>query len=142
MEVVEILQSALVPIVILSAAGLISLSIQQRYGRIIDRIRRFHEIMGKEEGWIKIAEKQIDILIKRGKLLRNTMFFLMLCILFAVLTTLLLSVKIIFDIEEVFTIFFFFLSLLSLFISIIFAIVEIFISYNAVLREDKDVRKV
>ncbi|OYT61020.1 hypothetical protein B6U81_04070 [Thermoplasmatales archaeon ex4484_30] len=141
-EVVEILQSALAPIVILSSAGLISLSVQQRYGRVIDRIRIFHETMAKGGQWRKIAEEQIDILIRRGGLLRNAMFFLMTCIMLAVLATFSLSIKIIFDIGDKLVIIFFFSSLVSLFISVAFAIVEIFISYNAVLKEDENVRKI
>ncbi|MCD6448713.1 MAG: DUF2721 domain-containing protein [Thermoplasmata archaeon] len=94
MEVVEILQASLVPIVILSAAGLLSLSMQQRYGRVIDRIRAFHEMMVQDVSWKNLIEKQLDLLIKRGRLLRNSLFFLMLSILFALLSTFFLSFQI------------------------------------------------
>lgn len=139
MEIVEALQAGLVPIVILSAAGLISLSLQQRYGRIIDRIRYFHEMFDKEK-WKNIIEEQLDILIRRGKLLRNAMFLLMLCMTFALLTTIFLSIKIIYNIWNTMVMIFFFISLISLLLAIIFAVIEIFISYSAVLKEDEKIR--
>lgn len=139
MEIVEILQAGLVPIVILSSAGLISLSLQQRYGRVIDRIRYFHEKVDDEK-WKKVVEEQLDILILRGRLLRNAMFSIMLCILFALLTTLALSFQIIYKINSIATILLFFLSLLFLLIAVLFAIAEIFISYKAVLKEDEKIR--
>ena len=140
-EIVYILQASLVPIVILSSADLLSLSLQQRYGRVIDRIRYFHERIyeGKR---VEIIEEQIEILIKRGKLLRNSMFFIMLCIIFALLTTIFLSHNIISGENFLITIIFFFLSLFVLLVSVLFAIMEIFISYNAVLRENEKIRKV
>lgn len=140
MEVVEILQASLIPIVILSAAGLITLSMQQRYGRVIDRIRYFHAEFGKDRDkkWLNIINEQLYILIRRGKLLRNSMLFLMLCILFAILTTIFLSIEIIMNISNSLVVALFFLS----FIATLLALYEVFISYEAVLKEDKNVRKI
>lgn len=142
MEVVEILQASLVPIVILSAAGLLSLSMQQRYGRVIDRIRAFHEMMVQDVSWKNLIEKQLDLLIKRGRLLRNSLFFLMLSILFALLSTFFLSFQILGGNTGSATLILFYFSLFSLFIAIVFAIMEIFISYRAVLKEDEQIRKI
>jgi len=142
MEVVEILQASLVPIVILSAAGLLSLSMQQRYGRVIDRIRAFHEMMVQDVSWKNLIEKQLDLLIKRGRLLRNSLFFLMLSILFALLSTFFLSFQILGGNTGSTTLILFYFSLFSLFIAIVFAIMEIFISYRAVLKEDEQIRKI
>lgn len=142
MEVVEILQASLVPIVILSAAGLLSLSMQQRYGRVIDRIRAFHEMMVQDVSWKNLIEKQLDLLIKRGRLLRNSLFFLMLSILFALLSTFFLSFQILGGNTGSTTLILFYFSLFSLFIAIVFAVMEIFISYQAVLKEDEQIRKI
>ncbi len=142
MNIVDALQVSLVPIVILSAAALISLSIQQRYGRVIDRIRIFHEKLLADKKWERLIQEQLEILIRRGKLLRNAMFFLMPCILFALLTIVFLSVEILYGSMSMAVMLFFSLSLASLFISVIFATIEMFISYNAVLREDERIRKI
>ncbi len=142
MEVVEILQASLVPIVILSAAGLLSLSMQQRYGRVIDRIRTFHEMMVRDVSWKNLIEKQLDLLIKRGRLLRNSLFFLMLSILFALLSTFFLSFQFLGGNTGSMTLVLFYFSLFSLFIAIVFAVMEIFISYQAVLKEDEQIRKI
>lgn len=144
MEIIEVLQSALVPVVIISASALISLSIQQRYGRIVDRIRFFHEkLMDEiEEEWRRNINEQLDILINRGRLLRNSMIFIMLCIFSALLSTFLLSAEIIFGGFSIPVIISFLVSLFSLFISVIFALIEIFISYDAVLREDERIERI
>ena len=140
MALLEILQSSLVPAIILSGAGLISLSLQNRYGRVIDRIRTFHYEMLRKDKTSKFAEEQLDILIRRGRLLRNSMTAMLLCILFAVLTTILLLFHSIFSINAFIILLFFFISLLSLFLAMIFAVIEIFISYDAVIKEDEAVR--
>ena len=140
MALLEILQSSLVPAIILSGAGLISLSLQNRYGRVIDRIRAFHYEMLRKDKASKFAEEQLDILIRRGRLLRNSMTAMLLCILFAVLTTILLLFHSIFSINAFIILLFFFVSLLSLFLAMIFAVIEIFISYDAVIKEDEAVR--
>ena len=141
MEIVETIQAALVPMVIISASGLLLLGIQQRYGRVIDRIRIFHgQLMENPEGrWRKIVDEQRVILIKRGKLLRNALSFLMVCILCALFATISLSVSIVYESVERIALVFFFLALLSLFFAVIFALVEIFISYSAVLKEDESI---
>ncbi|MCD6474139.1 MAG: DUF2721 domain-containing protein [Thermoplasmata archaeon] len=140
MALLEILQSSLVPAIILSGAGLISLSLQNRYGRVIDRIRTFHYETLRKDKTSKFAEEQLDILIRRGRLLRNSMTAMLLCILFAVLTTILLLFHSMFSINAFIILLFFFVSLLSLFLAMIFAVIEIFISYDAVLKEDEAVR--
>ncbi len=144
MDIADILQTALVPMVIISASGLISLSIQQRYGRVIDRIRYFHERLMHDPGatWKHIILEQRDILIERGKLLRNSLTFLMASVLCAVLTIVALSISLVsYNLNEL-ALLFFSLSLASLFVSILFAMRELFISYNAVLKEDENVRNV
>jgi len=146
MNIVSVIQASLVPMVIVSAAALLSLSLQQRYGRVIDRIRIFHERLLKEQEWKDVIESQMDILIKRGKLLRNSMFFFMLCILFAILSILLLSATIVYGMEETFmggaVLYLHLSSVFFLFLSTMFAIMEMFISYRAILEENERIRKI
>jgi len=141
MEIVETIQAALVPMVIISASGLLVLGIQQRYGRVIDRIRIFHErLLENPDGkWGKIVNEQRILLIKRGKLLRNALSFLMMCILCALFATASLSLSIAYGFMEDVTLLFFSLALISLFFAVLFALVEIFISYSAVLKEDESI---
>ena len=87
----------LAPVLLISGAGLLALSIQTRYGRVIDRIREFdaeirssYPDCGSEN--IKKRRKesvvtQTKILLKRGKYLRNALFSLYLAVLFASLTS-------------------------------------------------------
>jgi len=140
MDLLSILQASLVPAIMLSGAGLISLSLQSRYGRVIDRIRIFHYEILKKDKISKFAEQQLDILIRRGKLLRNSMFGVLLCILFAVLTTIFLLINSIFNVFHSLVLIFFSISLISLLMAMLFAVIEIFISYDAVLKEDESLR--
>ena len=138
MDLLSIMQASLVPAVILSGAGIIGLNLQNRYGRVIDRIRAFHyEIMEKRK---KHVEMQIDILIRRGRLLRNAMFSILMCILLAVFTAILMLFNLIFKMPSSAILIAFTFSLLFLFIAILFAVAEIFISYDAVLKEDEAIR--
>lgn len=143
MEIVETIQAALVPMVIISASGLLVLGIQQRYGRVIDRMRIFHErLLEHPQGkWKDIVEEQRPLLIRRGKLLRNTLSFLMLCILCALFATVSLSLSLAYAFMEEVSLVFFSLALLSLFFAVVCALVEIFISYRAVLKEDESIGK-
>jgi len=146
MNIVEILQASLVPMVIVSAAALLSLSLQQRYGRVIDRIRIFHEKLMKEREWKHVIEGQMRILIKRGKLLRNSMFFLMTCILSATFSIFLLSTVMVYGLEETsiekMVLWLHLFSIFFLSISMIFAMVEMFISYKAILEENEKIGKI
>jgi hypothetical protein len=145
MEAVDIMEAALVPMVIISAVGLLSLSVQQRYGRVIDRIRIFHEQMVRNTGkeWHRIMNEQRAILIDRGRLLRNSLSFLLIACLWALLATLFISVEIITSVDALAAavIACFGLSLSSLFVALVFAAKEIFISYTAVLKEDASIGK-
>ena len=145
MDVVEIIEATLVPMVIISGSALIMLSIQQRYGRIIDRIRIFHGqmmLVDTRPEWKQIVKKQLEILIKRGKLLRNSLSFLMICILSALLSTVFISVDITSGNMDLPAFLLFGFSIVALFIALIFAIIEVFISYNAVLHEHDSIREI
>lgn len=144
MDAVEIIEATLVPMVILSGSALIMLSLQQRYGRVIDRIRMFHEQMltDSRSEWKKILTEQQEILIRRGKLLRNSLSFLMICILSALLSTVFISIDITSVDMDVPALVLFGFSIAALFIAMVFALIEVFISYKAVLQQHDSIRKI
>lgn len=88
-EILPVLQFAVGPVIVISGVGLILLSMTNRYGRVIDRSRILAEVHrhGDEEAIDRCA-KQLDVLLKRGRLLR-------LCIILASLSLLLVSLLII-----------------------------------------------
>lgn len=134
-----LVQTALIPMVTVSANGLLMLGIQNRYGRIIDRIRQFDAEMremkyGKRTKAhalrARSIKKQIPILLERGKLVRNSLFCFLLSIILAVLT----SASIFFEnapgIDTTrFTFGLFAMSMLSMVAALVFASNEMAASY-------------
>lgn len=105
-ELIPILQVAIGPVILISGAGLLLLSMTNRYGRVIDRARLLSDALrarqqqqqqkptggagnaaaGADTGQFAL---QLEILTRRARLVR-------LCITLAVLSVLLASVMIIF----------------------------------------------
>ena len=143
---VDIISGVLAPVLLISGAGLLSLSIQSRYGRVIDRIREFgtemrenhpeccsDEIRKKRK---KSVAVQTEILLKRGRYLRNSLFSLYLAVLFASLTSFLILLSFFMDIKGT-EITFLSIGLGSLVIGMAYAIEDVALSYKAVELEIK-----
>lgn len=85
-ELVPVLQTAVSPVVLISGVGLLLLTMTNRLGRIVDRVRslalRCREIEGDEEEQVRA---QLLILQKRAHLVRRAIAFAGLCVLFAAL---------------------------------------------------------
>lgn len=83
------MQSAISPIILISGVGLLLLSFTNRLGRIIDRSRYLAK--EKENGnQSEIIPIQINILYKRGRILRTSITSIVITILLASLMILLL----------------------------------------------------
>lgn len=127
------IQSMVVPAIMISCCGLLFLGLQNRYGRIIDRLRQFNRekenLTAADREVIRLQIKQLSF---RGKLLRNALSCLLFAIVFFVLTSLFIVVK--FE----FTLFLFFIGMLSVLLSVIFAWLEIIISYKTVMTETRN----
>ncbi|MFA5771308.1 MAG: DUF2721 domain-containing protein [Thermoplasmata archaeon] len=137
-------QLVLAPIILVSAAGLLGLLLQNRYGRIIDRIRFFEverraltggELNEKQKRRMEIIEQQLKILLKRGRYIKNSLFYILLSALLVVLFsfTALISSAIGNDVGQYVSFALFGISLLAVFAGVLYAILEIQISYKAVL---------
>lgn len=145
LDALQLIQLALIPAILISGAGLLALGIQNRYGRVIDRIRVFgSEMHSLREKWQleeiksreKILQKQLDILLKRGNYLKNSLFFIFLSILISLLTSIFSLFIAILKLEyEMVGVGIFIIAIFSFFIGILFATIEIFISYKAILIE-------
>jgi len=123
-DTLALIKAALVPFVLISGEGLVALTMQNRYGRVIDRVRELHQRMRRGED---ISGAEIKVLYRRGLLLRNSMILLFSSIMFCLLTSLFtywtggggLSFLL------------FFASLVMFFLGIVLAIVDLFVSYRA-----------
>jgi len=81
-DLIKILQASIAPVVLISGVGLLLLTMTNRLGRTIDRIRalcdQFEEKPGKDGAVIK---QQIDILYKRCQYLRSSIVLVISCII-------------------------------------------------------------
>lgn len=130
-NLIQLLQSAISPIVLISGVGLLLLSLTNRLGRVIDRSRFLvQEIEAGKDGEKKHV--QINILYKRSRILRNSITAISITILFASLMILLLFLGYYTQIK-VSTLFitFFILAILSLIGAIFFFLIDITISLKA-----------
>jgi hypothetical protein len=134
----EIISAALAPILLISGAGLLALSIQNRYGRVIDRIREFNTEMRE-----KISDKrresidiQTELLVKRGIFLRNSLFLLFFSVILSSLSSFIILLEALTStsLEPMATIFFS-MALLSMFTGMIYAILDVSLSYDAIEKE-------
>ncbi len=123
-DTLALIKAALAPFVLISGEGLVALTMQNRYGRVIDRVRELHLRMCSGED---VSQQELRVLYRRGLLLRNSMISLFSSIMFCLLTSLFtywtggggLSFSL------------FFISLLLFFVGIVLAIADLLVSYRA-----------
>ncbi len=137
----EIIAAALAPILLISGAGLLALSIQNRYGRVIDRIREFNteirDLCSKCEKDVGKRKKSIDVqtrlLIKRGIYLRNALLLLFVTVMLASFSSVFILLEAISSSPlEFFATVSFSVALISMFAGILFAIMDVALSYRAI----------
>lgn len=139
----SLVQTALIPMVTVSANGLLLLGIQNRYGRIIDRIRQFDAEMRDMRSRTKkktdktraeSIRKQTPLLLERGRLVRNSLFCLLLSMLLAVLTSALIFVENVTGFGTTYLTFgLFSASMLSMVAALFFASKEMAVSYTTLV---------
>jgi hypothetical protein len=132
-DVFQALQLAVSPVILISAYGLLLLSMTNRLGRAIDRARAL-----AREGRPAKSE-QIEIIARRAVWIRLSIVFTSLALLAAALLVLVLfvSVHLPVDISPVVLILFSG-SLVSLVIGLVYFLIDIFASLNAMKAELQD----
>jgi magnesium-transporting ATPase (P-type) len=85
-ELIPILQVAIGPVILISGVGLVLLSMTNRYGRVIDRVRALSDSLrsgpSSERGRLS---SQLDILARRARLIRLSISLSVLSVLLAAL---------------------------------------------------------
>ncbi len=151
LDVVKLLQTVLVPVLAISGLGLFILVVQTRYGSIISRIRVLNnerldlikKALMKEQSefertWndnrLKDIQEQMIILIKRGRLLKNSLEFIFIAVFTFIISSLLLLTEQIAKIPvSLLVLTFFTLGLVMLFMTCVNLVREVRSSYNAVM---------
>ena len=129
-DVVQALQLAVSPVILISAYGLLLLSMTNRLGRAIDRARS----LAREGSHAR--QEQIAIIERRARWIRAAIVFTSLALLAAALLVLVLfaSIYIPFNISPVVAVLFIG-SVLSLVIGLTYFIIDIFASLHAMQAE-------
>ena len=92
-EIVQILQISIAPVVLISGVGLLVLSLTNRLGRVIDRVRLLiREKKTADEKEIASIEYQISILYRRATIIRFSIAMAGLSILFDALLVIILFI--------------------------------------------------
>jgi len=130
---VQIIQTAVGPVILISGQGLLLLTMTNRLGRIIDRSRALScgmESLGSVPR--ERVAQEIDILWKRGRLIRSAIMLASLSCLFAALLVivLFLSPLVLLDIPYLIS-FLFIMSMISLISSLLFFLFDIQSSLSA-----------
>ncbi len=125
-SVFNALQLAVSPVIMISACGLLLLSMTNRLGRAIDRARMLIKDSRSEK------KNQIEIIVRRARWIRSAILFNALCISLTALLILILFVSIFlpFDITLMIGLLFI-TSIACLGISLFFFIIDIFSSLRA-----------
>lgn len=157
----EIITSSVVPVVIISACGLLCLAFYNRLAVIVTRLRslqrerlaEYKELFRLEEkGGTKLLKQETEQFLhflegqtaevfKRARYLRNCIFSLIICIFSLVLTSLMIGLSIFFPSLDILVLGFFVLGLLFLLYGLVFAILEIKIALNPIKVESGFVQK-
>lgn len=149
-DLISLIEATIVPAVLISGCGLLCLVIQNRYGRVIDRIRIFnreHFELKRSKSSSKYGEDyekrieeikiQVDMLMKRGNYLKLSLFSLFSGILSFILTSFLLFSAYLLAVSEIYPVVIatFSVGLLLIIVGVLYAVREVAISYAAVVHE-------
>lgn len=99
-QLIPILQLSVGPVILISGIGLLLLSMTNRFGRTIDRARALEEARrsATEETAPKI-EAQIDIIVRRARLLRLAIIWASVSVLLAAILIILLFITALLSID-------------------------------------------
>ena len=132
-DVFQALQLAVSPVILISAYGLLLLSMTNRLGRAIDRARS----LAREGSQAK--KEQIDIIARRAVWIRRAIVFISLALIAAALLVLVLFVSVHLTIDISPAVLVLFLgSLICLIIGLVYFLVDIFASLHAMQAELQD----
>ncbi|RLC55251.1 MAG: DUF2721 domain-containing protein [Candidatus Cloacimonadota bacterium] len=130
-NLIQVMQSAISPIVLISGVGLLLLSFTNRLGRVIDRARFLvKEVENGNQN--EIIPIQIGILYKRGRILRTAITSIVITILVASLLILLIFLGYITNWNmKLFFISFFIIAIISLIIAVMLFLTDVTLALKA-----------
>ena len=144
-SVIQILTGSIAPVIVISGVGLVLLSISNRYGRALDRVRALLKQIEQGDAATASAirlDQQLHRTYRRAKLLRSSMMYGSASIFFVSLTILALFAEYILRVAlDYIALPFFALCLLCLVVSLYYSIRDIMVSMGALELEINSVRE-
>lgn len=157
----NIIPSAVVPVVIISACGLLCLTFYNRLAFIVTRLRSLHrerlgeykelfrledERKGKlalqeTEHFLHFLEHQTADVLKRALYLRNCLFCLIFAIFSLTITSLLIGLSLLYPVLDAAVLIFFVLGLLLVLNGLYYALKEIVVSLQPIKMESEFVQR-
>jgi hypothetical protein len=133
----KFLQGCITPVALISGVGLLLLTITNRIGRIVDRVRHLvTELDHPQAKREAIKKNEIHILLKRGRLLRNSIAWLLIGMIASCLIIPLLLIMSLFETDlKSIGYMLFVISIFSIFISLIYFFNDVLQSLHAVRLE-------
>jgi hypothetical protein len=132
----RVLQASISPVALISGVGLLVLSITNRLGRVMDRLRNVLDQKRSAGAPDKHLERQVQVLHRRARMLKGSVTAAVVCILFAsVLVLLLFTTALLGARIELLVIVLFPLSLLSLIVALVLFLFDMNLSLKAVQEE-------
>ena len=127
------LQSCITPLALISGVGLLLLSITNRLGRTIDRVRFLVDVVEKNATHhIEQKKKEIKILFHRCRLLRNSVALIVFSIISSSAMIPILFLMSLFDLDlKLIGYFFFSISISSIILSVIYLLMDVLASLKA-----------
>ena len=136
-ELIPVLQVAIGPVILISGVGLLLLTLTNRLGRIVDRSRVLSLELHKEShpNIDRIIPQQ-QILLKRAKLVRHSILYAAVSVLFTTILIIDIFITALFKLKDAWLITVLFVCcMLSLMFSLIFFIKDINLSLEALKME-------
>lgn len=136
-QIVPLLQLSIGPVIVISGAGLVLLSMTNRFGRVIDRSRTLAETMRKLSGAeADRLRDQLHILMRRARLLRLAIALASTSLLLAAFLIIALFLEALFSLSGTFLIIILFIScMMSLILGLILFIFDVNVSLSALQLE-------
>jgi hypothetical protein len=131
---IKFLQACITPVAMISGVGLLLLTITNRFGRVVDRTRQLVaelDIPNVRRGKIKV--NQIQVFLKRGKLLKNSIAWLMIgMIASCLIIPLLFIMSLIGSDLKIIGYLLFVISIFSMLVSFLYFFKDVLLSLNAI----------
>jgi Na+/melibiose symporter-like transporter len=141
-SVVQILTASIAPVIVISGVGLLLLSISNRYGRAIDRVRLLARDLSEsdpESARRRHLTEQLRLTNDRAHILKRSMLYCSICIFFVSLTILSLFAEQLVGLQRDFLALpFFALCLMALVMSMYYSIPDITVSLAVLELEVRD----